>query len=267
MLVMTSCVSSKSEQNKTEPRQLSVSVLTNLQRGISLTQLTEITGIKPQHQFTVQDGTSAVTCIKLAFVKPRGFLYFIFQDDKLFAIKERPAVEFETKTHNGKPWQVPKPVDAEVRMTKVKQGRDLTPADIKRQLEQWAKNEAVASKGKEPLNILPAFIITSPLMLVKSPAIAHANSKADDLSERFDAIKIQLGFSPEKTQEVFGDPVRRISAGTNGVVCVYGSDLPPDASVHNPAVWVSVVYREGKAVRVFSHDFFDKSLLTGKRTD
>ena len=267
MLVATSCASSKSQQDQAGLRQMPVSVLTNLQRGISLDHLTELTGIQPQHQFTTKDGANEVSCIKLSFERPRGFFYFVFQDNKLLAIKERPAVEYETKTHNGKPWQVPKPVDAEARMTKVIQGRDLSHDEIIKKLEEWAMNEAVASTGKEPLNILPAFIITSPLMLAKSPAIARANSKAEQLAERFDALKVELGFSPDETKRLFGDPVRRVAAGTNAVICVYGSDLPPDASVHNPTVWVSVEYREGKAVRVFSHDFFDKSLLTGRRTE
>jgi len=258
------CVVSLSGQSETEQGRLAVSILTNLQRGISLGELIAKTGIKPQHQFTARLGTNDVSCVKIPFEHPRGSLCFVFRDGALRAIQDLPRVDFETNGYYGtKPRTGPKAVDPEERLSKVVEGRDMSPAEIVEKLEQWLRNEAVASKGKEPMNILPAFIITSPFWLAKTPSIIRAKSDAERLADKFEPCRIKLGMTTNETQAAFGEPEARISGMSNSLVHVYGSKLSPFAPAVTPSVWISVVFSDGKVTRIFSHDFFDKRLVNG----
>src|SRR5688572_16947563 len=135
-------VSLASGQSSNESVRISVNVLTNLARGISLDELAKQTGVKPTHQFTARLGSNEFTCVNMVFTHPRGSLNFLFANEKLAAIQDKPKVEFEiTKMSNGKPRQVPKLVDAEQRMNMVVQSPDLSASQIVQRLEQWLKNE------------------------------------------------------------------------------------------------------------------------------
>ena len=245
--------------------EITVDGLTNLARGITLAELETKLKIKPLHQFSAQIESNQFLSVSIPFEKPRGSFYFLFRNGQLLAITDPPKVEFETKqSFNGVPWKTPKAVEPEDKMNRVIQGQDLSAADILERVKQWRQNETIASKGKSPLNILPAVLVVSPFFLAKTPAIRRARNKSDELTERFDAFKIGLGMSQDETKNLFGDPVRRFPAGSNCVTLVFGSDMPPNAPVHVPPVWISIDYRDDKAIQVFSHDFFDKRTLGGK---
>src|SRR5688572_31515267 len=108
LLATAFCVSSASGQTSSEPVRVSVNVLTNLARGISLDEFAKQLGVKPTHQFTARLGSNELTCVSFQFERPRGRLYFLFASGKLTAIQDTPKVEFETKgTVNGKPWEAP----------------------------------------------------------------------------------------------------------------------------------------------------------------
>jgi len=201
-------------------------------------------------------------CVKLSFERPRGRLYFLFRNGKLASIQQPPKAEFVMATYRGKPWEKSKPIHPEEQMYKVIQGKDLSPGEIVDQIEEWSKNETLASRGKEPMNILPIVIATAPLF---EPKIVRAESEAASLAEKFDPFKIKLGMTTNETQAVFGEPELRIAGLTNRVEHVYGSKLSPFAPGITPSVWVSVIFQDGEVTRVFSHDFFDKRLVNGVR--
>jgi hypothetical protein len=255
------CVQSSAEQRKIGEEPLPIGVLTNLARGMLLTELAQRTGVKPQHQFTAMFGSNNVSCVKLSFDRPRGYFYFLFQNGELAAIQNRGwRVEFETNTYPGRPRQVPKARNPEAQMAKVLQGQDLSPNEIAEKVEEWSKNEIVASRGKEPMNILPAITATAPLF---APKRIRAENEAASLAEKFDPFKIKLGMTTNETQAVFGEPELRLIGLTNRVEHVYGAKLSPFAPSITPSVWVSVIFEDGKVTRIFSHDFFDKRLVNG----
>jgi len=239
-----------------------VGILTNLARGISLEGLISETGISPLHQFMARIGTNDFSCVRMSFERPRGSFYFLFRNGQLTTIQDLPRVDFETRTYNGKPWRVPKPVDPEVRMIAVIQAQDLSPVEIVERLQQWTRAEAVASKGKEPLNILPAFILTAPLFLAKAPSRLSGETEAARLTEKFDPFKIKLGMTADEVRSIVDDPILTVKTNSNCELRVYGSELPASLSVHIPPVWVSVMFCDNEVTSVFSHDFFDKRLLT-----
>jgi hypothetical protein len=259
--ILLSSFSVRAAQTDSYGSKLTVEVLTNLTRGISLVDLAAKTGIAPQHQFAAKLGTNDFLCVKLSFESPRGYFYFLFRDGSLTAVLNRPwRVEFETNTYRGKPWQIPKARDPEAQLMKTVQGLDLSPGEIFEKFQEWSKNEIVAAKGKEPGNILPAFIITERL---SKPKRIAAEREAASLAEQFDAFKIKLGASTNELKLVLGDPVRTINNGSNCLVQIYGAKLPPNVPAVTPSVWISVLLCDGKVIRIFSHDFFDKRLVNG----
>jgi len=233
--------------------------LTNLSRGISLEQLVAQTGTKPRHQFSAFLGTNEFLCVRIIFEKPKGPLYFLFKDGKLLAIKDPPKVEFETKYYaDGTPQKTPKPIDTEKRVNEILESQALSPTDILERLRRWAADGAGAGKGKEPWNILPAILIASPFMLAKSPSINQANEEAKRLAATFDPFKVRLGMGTNEVRELFGEPAQRINFSSNCLWHIYGADLPAQASVRNPPVWILVAFCDGRVNRIFSDVFVDK---------
>jgi len=250
------CASSTRSDNNT-------SALTNLGRGISLADLSAKTGAQPQHQFAAQLGTNELLCVKLLFQHPRGRLYFVFQNGRLAAVHDPPRVESETYGYFGKtPRTRPNRVDPEDKMNTVLLSPDLSHSEIGERLEQWSRNEAVASKGQEP-NVLPAFIIIAPLWLANTPSIMRANDEARKLTAKLDAFKIKLGMKTNETMALFGEPTQIALPSTNCILHIYGSRFPAKASGHHSPNWVTVRFCDGEATRVFSHDFIDQRLIEG----
>jgi hypothetical protein len=257
--LLLSCAPLLAGGSETNLSRLSIQVLANLPREISLAQLSVAIGIKPRHQFTARVGTADVVCVSVTLERPKASLYFVFGNDKLEAIQEPPKFEFEVRTYEGKPWQVPKPVESEGRMRKVLQGEHLSPRDIEERVNRWLAAEAAASNRREPLNILPAFVIVAPLLRSQAPASLRSEREAQRLARMYDPFQIKLGMTADEVQAVFGKPATR-AADSNSTVHVYGAALPRNISIEFPPIWLSVVFCDGKAVRVFSHDFFDKRL-------
>lgn len=258
---LTSCVSPKGGCLESQTGQLPISVLTNLPRRISLDQLKNRTGIKPQHQFTARLETNDVLCVSLSFEHPRGYLHFLFRNGGLASIQSVPTVEFVLKTNHGIRVRVPLPVHPEAHMTKVIHGNDLSPDEIAKKIEQWSRGEAQRAKGSEPMNILPAVILSAPVSLAQWPARARARREAEKLAGKFDPFKIALGMTADEAKARFGDPDHRHVVSSDCEWRCYGSDLSGLLPVHVSPVWVSVVFCDGKVTRVFSHDFFHKGPL------
>ena len=241
---------------------LTPSVLTNLNRGISLSELRAQTGCEPQHQFTARFETNDATCVELSIERPRGRLYFLFLNGKLASIQQPPKAEIEMATYRGKPWEKTKPIHPEEQMFKIIHGEDLSADEIVELIRLWAWQDAERARGEEP-NVLPVYVILAPLFLARAPDRAAAVREAASLAEQFDPFKIKLGMTTNETQAVFGEPELRIKRMGNCMEHVYGSKLSPFAPAVTPSVWVSVVFQDGRVTRIFSHDFFDKRLVNG----
>jgi hypothetical protein len=173
-----------------------------------------------------------------------------------------PPAEFEYKPggYEGRPVQVPKSFEAEEKLGKVLKLPDLSREEIAQRLKQAAALESEAAKEKWSANVLPAFIITAPVWIAISPAIARDHSKAAKLVEKFDPLKINLGMNVREVNSMYGEPVRQYEKG-NGILHVYGVELPVYATSQFDPVWLAVQFEGDKVTRVFSHRFFDKRLL------
>ena len=259
-LVVSGCVCLP--QGDTKVVWLTPNVLTNLNRGISLEELKVRTGCKPQPQFTARLGTNEASCVKLSFVDRSWSFYFYFTNGNLAAIKDPPKTEYETKRYwRGTPWLTPKPVDSETRLARVINAPDLATSDLINRIGEW--EQARSMPRRQSLNMLPVYVIMLPFEPLRLPKVRRAKTETASLAERFDPGKIRLGMTTNETQAIFGEPDLRIKGLSNRWEHVYGSKLSPFAPATTPSVWVSAVFPDGEATRIFSHDFFDKRLVNG----
>ena len=249
-------------RGETKAAWLTPGVLTNLNRGISLEELEARTGCKAQPQFTARLETNEVSCVRLSFVDWSRPFYFYFTNRILAAIKDLPETEYETTRYfGGTPCVSPKPVDSETKLAKVVNAPDLTTPDLINRIEQW--QQARSMPRGESLNLLPVYLISLPFEPWRLAKMRRAEKEAASLAERFDPGKISLGMTTNDTQAIFGEPELCIKGLSNRVEHVYGSKLSAFAPATTPSVWLSVVFQDGQATRIFSHDFFDKRLVQG----
>ena len=261
MLATTfACVVFLPERSFGDPKHYFATIVTNVPLGISLEELARRTGIKPTHLVSARVETNSFLAVSLSFSQPSGTLNFLFENEKLRAIQDRPKVEFETKTHRGKPWKVPKAFDSEDRFNQIANAPNLTPLEIESRFQQWAKNQNAATQGSE-LNILPAARIVAATSPTAKTAQLHAETQAAELAEKYNPFKIALGMTPSEVKALFGTPALQQNLSNGSQLHVYGEQLSGLVPAHIPYVWVSIVFCEGIVTRVFSHDLFDKRLI------
>jgi hypothetical protein len=251
-------------QQQTNSVQIPIETLANLPRGISLAELEARIRLNPLHQFAAHIDTNDFLCVSVFFEHPPGSFYFLFRDEKLTTVSKPPKAEFETKSYDGRRSQVPKRVEPEERLASVLSERDLSPSEIDESLKRSAELDAAATRAKEPQNIKPAWTITAPLWMAQRNSIDRAQDEAAKLVAKFDPFKVKLGMTVSEVERLFGKPARVRQISSNETLHVYGSDLPGFASVRFRPVWMTVVFRDQKVIRVFSHDLFDKRLLDTK---
>ncbi len=251
---LTAIHSSIAETKFVQTNHVSLSAFSNMRRGISVNEVQQLLKSPGEHQFTALHENLEYLCRYFLFDEPRVSFYLIFTNNHLKAVVDRPKTEFDRVPYKGSFREIPKPVDSENQMQSVLTANDLSKTEI----EDRMRN--AIPKGKESLNILPAFIILAPLFALKAGEINQDYRRNKQFAEKFDPLKVKLGSSPKDLEAVFGTPFRTKEISPGEWVQIYGSDVPLRINPSARFSWVSAVFENGKVTRVFSHLLFDKRL-------
>jgi hypothetical protein len=225
--------------------------LRSLQQGISATDVAHRLDAKPQHEFTAKRDGQVIQCVSYRFERGGGSYsrYFVFTNEMLAKICVPPRIEFERVPGGwqGVPSGRPKYGDPEVRMESVLSAIDLTGSGLIESMPTLP-----AQKGSEPMNILPAFIVAAPFLLMSAGEYQY---EARLLAERFNPQQVKMGARVEDVESVFGESVLIESRDDAREFRYYRSTLPGV----NTVSWMLVVYEKGAATRVFTNQFFDRN--------
>jgi len=253
--VLTFAVSGCSAEKKPPETAVRLEAFLALERGTLLEDVRTTLGMPGRHEFSAVVEETRYLSLYFAFEEPYVGFYLVFTNEHLKAVVDPPKPEFYRVPYKDTVREIPKPFDAENRLKAVLAFNDLSREEIDQRIR------LAIPKGASSLNMRPAFILASPLYLAKSGEIEADYRTNADLAKRFDPLKVELGDQIEDVEKVFGKPYDVIKESEERVVHVYGS---PVSLRINPAFrfsWVTLVFENGKVVRVLSNHFFDKRLL------
>lgn len=227
---------------------VSLARVSEIKRGISSAEL-ELACGRFALQFQAERMGVEYSCVSYAVTRRYLTLYFLFADDRLVAITEPPAFEYETVPwRNGSRYGYRKPGYTETRIATVLAAEDLSNAAIEASVRRRSRR-----RKSEPLNVLPAFLLTLPLQIVMSPITAIRRHQHRALVEHYDPLRISIGMTKDEVDAIFGEPTR-ISSSDVAVLRVYGR-------VRYPRTWTAVRFSNGRATEIYSDDFFDRSWM------
>ena len=244
---------------------IATSSLLSLKPGASLSHITNEFNSLFFHQFTVLTNGQALLCISTTFKQPQLSFYFLFLDERLLSIVEPPPPQFVTKTYKGRPWRQPKPINPEERLRLTFQQPGLD-SEALSNLVRTAHQRQQSVRQKESLNVLPAFILTSPIWVAKLPEIDSAVEKASEMARYYNGQRLPVGVSIQRAREVYGEPVKAMTKEGSKNWLVFGKKLPPSTPATFPQVWLSVRAEAGLVTGVFTHDFFNQALISSVPT-
>jgi hypothetical protein len=228
--------------------------LLNVKRGISQRQLETTFGVAARHEFTTSRNGTTVRCVSCQFASFHLRYYFVFTNDALQKIIQPPRFEHELSPVEKGTRAVWKSHDPQERVDVVLQAPDLDEEGITASIQR-------RYKPKTPDNALPGAIIAgvigAPVALVRG-AVENREIKA--LADKFDPYRVRLEMPLAEVEQVFGEPrlVEKLPGDSD--MRYYGSTK---LGTQNPLLWVSVVFRDDKAVEVFSDDFFNYRKVEG----
>ena len=250
------CVSKKPEnQGWTVNSQAFV----KLKRGISLAELESAFQIKPTHEFTVRRNAATIRCVRYDLIAPHTYqtYYFVFTNDALASICLPPPLEYGERMENDMRigFVIVQP---EKIVETVIHSEDLNGEALAKSVSEVMSLKRSKNSGNEPWNILPAFIILSPLIVATAPVnvVRDIQWRHEFETQRaqHDPFRIGLGMTVGEIEAVLGNPFT-IGATADGLeIRYYGS---PKFIGYSGELWVSIVFDQGKVMRVFSDHFFE----------
>ena len=234
---------------------VNLNTLLALERGTSLDNVCSALRMSGKHECSALIDKTRYLFIYFAFEQPHVGFYLIFTNEHLKAVVDPPKPEFEKVPYKDTVREIPKPVDPEKRIKIVLDSADLSQEEVKLRIRQ------AMPKSASSLNMLPAFLIASPLFLARSGEIEGDYRTNAELAKKFDPVKLAVGAELGDVERAFGKPYRVIRDSEERVVQVYGSPVSLRINPSYRFSWVTVVLENGKVVRILSNHFFDQRLL------
>lgn len=255
LAVLVGILSACSAEKSPPESAVSLGAFLELKRGTSLEEVRSELKMPGKHQFSVFVSEADCLCLYFLFDEPRVGFYLIFTNGHLKAVVDPPKLEFERVPYKNSFREIPKPVDSEKVMRTVLESADLSREEIELLIRQ------AVPKGKESLNVLPAFLIASALSKDRSAEIKADYQTNEELAKKFDPMKLKVGAQTGDVEKEFGKPYRVINQPGERVIHVYGSPVYLRVKPGDHFSWVTVYFENGKAVQILSDYFFDKRLL------
>ena len=238
-------------QSSTGKTKVNIDLLSRLKPGLTQGEVETFFGGKGCYQFTALIGTNKVCCISFLFGRSYVSYYFVFENGLLTKVVPSPPIDEEIVARGNKQVSVQKHVDSEARLTLVLNLSDLSGQQLVNSIK------AKLPKENESVSVVPAFILTAPLWILASTDIKKDYSRNNELAERFNPYKIDVGMPLDIVESRLGAPARTVQR-QGETILVFGSDEPLRVNPIYRFSWIAVVVQNSKTVRVFGSDFFDK---------
>jgi hypothetical protein len=232
--------------------------LDELRFGLSRDELTKSFGEAGQHQFVATLEGTEFQCVSYSFVRSYYSYYFVFRDDALTTICRAwdfQYYEIVNKVETEVPWSV------ERKISEVVNASGLSVEQLVAELNSFQSKER---EQRSEFNILPAFVLLSPLIVpIEFPASMARHVRYKDWENRFDAQTIELGMTRQDIDHVLGTPMYR-EVRDNEETLAYGpvkliaeSDNGLYISAEDRKFWIAVVLEDSMVTRILSDDFFN----------
>ena len=221
-------------------------VFLSLKDGAAFDEVRKTLGSAARHEFTIFNTNETWTLIGCYVGKQKTFQWLLLKNDVL--VKRPPWIWCKEKSIL--------PDGDMARVWKVINARSKTMEEIKFDFAPLPYDKRTAG---EPMNILPALILTWPLMKMAEPRLKRKFLINRDLRKRFDGCLIRSGMTAEQVDAIYGKPQRVFFAKDGRPVRIYGDgrDLE-EIGGECRFSFVSVVFdASGRGMRVFSDMFFD----------
>lgn len=226
--------------------------------GMSLANVMAVVGGTARHGFTVQeDGAIHVLVsydfdngVNLSLVFRDGRLSKIIQPQGCPELLERYPYKGTTATRTL-PWTI----DQAYSLIAVR-ALETPPLSA-----ETVRNKLAYSHTGEPQ--FPSWLVKG-LVSQMAPRMKQDYATNRKLIENYNGLRVQLGMTPRQVEDTLGRPLHITQRSEEETVGIYGQNV--ELAVNPLLVYscVAVVFREGKAARVFSRGTFCKDWLQDK---
>lgn len=224
-----------------------------LEPGMNEERVEQLLGFRGGHQFTALISNHTVRCLSYYRKDARGRYYLVFTNGHLASMCVPPEFEMRRVPYGGT-WLYERVIgDPEIRVGKVLAATNLLGSKLPATLGSQAPSKYSWDPG-----------LTAAFLLVQRSANKAKQAQREKeyliLLEKFDPTKVELGATVAEVEKRLGKPHIVETSQTGEEKRYYGS-VEFGMMASREMMWLTVVYREGKVIRVFSHDFLDQSKI------
>jgi hypothetical protein len=232
--------------------------LDRLERGASLPHCEAVVGVPARHEFTARHGGATVRCVSYLFASYHLKYYCVFTNGALWKIIQPPRFAHELSAWERGTRAVWTSYDSEERLEVVLHAPDLDRRSLRTSIERRYKPKAFDHTLPGALMV---GVVFAPVALARWAGGGAEREELRELARRFDPYRVRLGMTVDEVGALLGTSGVKEALGGGLETRYYGSTK---LGTRNPRLWVSVVFQEGRTVRVFSGDFFDYQRLEGR---
>ncbi len=227
--------------------------LASLRHGLTQHQVAELLKARGDHQFTAVLSNGITRCVSYYRNDVYGHYHLVFTNDHLAGICEPPPSEQRKEPYKGT-WAIYRVMtDPEARLAAVLRSEDM----IGPRLTAALKPKTPPKRSVDP-GLTAAFLLAQKLAGAGSQSARER--KFSVLVKQFDPYEVALGSPLTLVERRLGRPHITEPLGAGREIRYYGS-IEFGMTGSKELMWLSVVYADGKVIRVFSRDFIDKDKI------
>jgi len=228
-----------------------------LKRGITLAKLESTFQNKPTHEFTVLRNGETIRCVRYDLITPATYqsYYFVFTNDSLTLICLPPPLEYGTGTVNGIQYDF-SIVRPEKNVETVIHSEDLNGEALAKSVSQIMSFKRT---NEWDMKMVP-LLLFAPLAIPAVPEKNQWRREFEAQRTQYNPFKVKLGMTITEVEAMFGNSFTIGTTADHHEIRYYGS---PKFAAYSGELWVSVVFDQGKVVRVFGDRFFDDEVIRG----
>lgn len=247
-LTASMCIAKVSLERR-EVTNVPTKALAGLSHGMTERDVEESLQARGNHQFTAVMSNGIVRCTAYYRSEIFGKYYLVFTNSYLSAICEPPPHEMRRVPYEGT-WSNERVLgDPENRIAEVLKATDMIgPALVA------ALKPATPPKSSYDPGLTAAFLLTK--LFADKTKQSERERKYTVLLEQFNPFKINIGDTLVAVETRLGKPHITEDLDMGREMRYYGS-IEFGRSGSRQLMWLAVVYKEGKVIRVFSEDFID----------
>lgn len=222
-----------------------------LEPGMNQERVEQVLGARGVHQFTALISNDTVRCLSYSRNDARGKYYLVFTNNHLATVCVPPAFEMRRVPYQGT-WLNERVLgDPETRITKVLAATNLLGCKLPTTLTSRKPSKQSWDPG-----LTAAFLLAQTFS--DKGRQAEREKEYLVLLERLDPARVQLGAACTEVEKRLGKP-RIVESTTTGREMRYYGSVQFSMTASREAMWMAIVFQDGRVTRVFSNDFIDWS--------